>query len=521
MKKRVFIVLIISLSFLILLTIFNVFNKFNDTNIKNKEYMNSIISNSKKVKKVQLIDKSAKKIIYADKYNMDLSLDVDKKIISGRSKIRIINNFSDEVSYIILRNYTANVYKKDSDETSVVNNFKDNENNKLKSSISNDATVIKVNLFKSLKPKEEMELSFDFQSDIPKQKNRFGYYTFEDNIIFQLSFCFPVLSIYENGEWNKSPYIIDGAESNYTTVADYSVKVLVPSDYTVVATGIENKSNNVYNISAKNLREFAMVIGNNLTKKTVKYNGININNYFYNYNGNKEYINYTLDTMKESLELYSNLIGNYPYEELDLVNVFINSAMEYPGLIMLGYPDIQLKKIKNIDKYKCYDHVLHHVSHEVAHQWFYGAVGNDPYDEPWLDEGFAEFFESYVFPISGSHVIEKAASEKNEQIESVVEFKKLKNIFLDQTNHDKSINLSYDKYSKKDDEYSYYVYNSGAMLLYELEQFFGENKFFSILQSYYNNYKFSEVKTSDFVNFIEMYDDSDKVKAIINKYISI
>lgn len=38
--------------------------------------------------------------------------------------------------------------------------------------------------------------------------------------------------------------------------------------------------------------------------------------------------------------LYTKLIGNYPYEELDIMQTFMSSAMEYPGLVMIGYPDL-------------------------------------------------------------------------------------------------------------------------------------------------------------------------------------
>jgi len=525
MKKKIFILTTIVLIGLIIFGITRVFNGsdgLNKINSENKEYMDSIITNSKKIEKRVLLENNTREIIHAKKYDMSLSLNTDKKNISGHSKITIVNDSDDEIDYIILRNYSVSVFKDNKKGKSYVSNFKDKDNNNLNSIVEEDETIIKVELSKSLKSKEEMELSFDFQSDIPKQKNRFGYYTFDDNIIFQLSFCFPSLAIYENGEWNKNPYIFDGAESNYTTVSDYSVKINVPKKYIVVATGREKSDkNNNYDISGKNLREFAMVIGNNLTKKTTTYNGININNYFYDYKGNKKYNNYSLDIMKDTVELYSNLIGDYPYEELDLVNVFMNSAMEYPGLIMLGYPDMRLKDIKNIDKKYQYERILHHIPHEVAHQWFYGAIGNDPYNEPWLDEGFAEFLEEYIFPISGLKVIEQIINkqEHSDTIQSVAEFKRLKSIFLEQVKHDKGINLSYDKYDKKDNEYSYYVYDSSSMFLYELEQSMGENKFFSMLQNYYYNYKFSEVKTKDFIDFVKKYDDSQEIENIINKYI--
>jgi len=39
--------------------------------------------------------------------------------------------------------------------------------------------------------------------------------------------------------------------------------------------------------------------------------------------------------------------------------------------------------------------------HEVAHQWFYGMVGNSQFRDPWLDEAFASWAEAVVDPGSG------------------------------------------------------------------------------------------------------------------------
>ena len=83
-----------------------------------------------------------------------------------------------------------------------------------------------------------------------------------------------------------------------------------------------------------------------------------------------------------------------------------------------------------VDKEKRYVQITEHISHEVAHQWFYSVIGNDPYNEPWLDESFAEFFEDFVFPISGLNVIEEIELEKDKNtgvpIQRYTDFYKIK-----------------------------------------------------------------------------------------------
>jgi len=78
--------------------------------------------------------------------------------------------------------------------------------------------------------------------------------------------------------------------------------------------------------------------------------------------------------------------GDYPWPELVLAEVGSGGgfSMEYPQMI-------HLTRDKVADPYVVY--------HEVAHQWFYGQLGNHQQREPWLDEGFADFSARYLMGI--------------------------------------------------------------------------------------------------------------------------
>ena len=195
--------------------------------------------------------------------------------------------------------------------------------------------------------------------------------------------------------------------------------------------------------------------------------------------------------------------------------------MEYPGLVMIGLPDTDPEGLKMLDKDKRFEEIKAHIPHEVAHQWFYGAIGNDPYNEPWLDEAFAEFLESFVFPVSGAGVLEEIEAAKDQgagwPLQAYGDFYRLKHSMAEQLPKKKSVHLPYDNYEK--DEYSQYVYQNGAFFLFELEQAMGEAKFFSMLQSYYKTYKFCEVTTEDFLAFVKAYDPAGSTQSIVDEYI--
>ena len=70
--------------------------------------------------------------------------------------------------------------------------------------------------------------------------------------------------------------------------------------------------------------------------------------------------------------------GEYPYPRLTIgVTTGLTGGIEFPTHIFLG------SGVATI-----------HLVHEVAHQWFYGLVGNDQFRDPWLDEGFATYAEA-------------------------------------------------------------------------------------------------------------------------------
>lgn len=63
--------------------------------------------------------------------------------------------------------------------------------------------------------------------------------------------------------------------------------------------------------------------------------------------------------------------------------------MEYPGIVTAGSIRNLVQANPNSLKYM--------IVHEIAHQWFYAVVSNDPYHEAWLDEGFADFITKLYY----------------------------------------------------------------------------------------------------------------------------
>jgi hypothetical protein len=81
----------------------------------------------------------------------------------------------------------------------------------------------------------------------------------------------------------------------------------------------------------------------------------------------------------DSMRQHAARFGPFPFPTLTVValDAIGGSGVEYPGLVFVGS--------------RRYDVV---VPHEVAHEWFYGLVGDDQARDPWLDEAFATYAEA-------------------------------------------------------------------------------------------------------------------------------
>jgi hypothetical protein len=102
-------------------------------------------------------------------------------------------------------------------------------------------------------------------------------------------------------------------------------------------------------------------------------------------------------TMKKAafaLRRFNELYGTYPYPDLVLAEVGGSTgfSMEYPR-------QIHMTRSKVNDTYVIY--------HEVAHQWFYGLLGNDQMRQPWLDEGFGDFSARYLMGVGANQCSSK------------------------------------------------------------------------------------------------------------------
>ncbi|MCK4385086.1 MAG: hypothetical protein KAW52_02360, partial [candidate division Zixibacteria bacterium] len=194
-----------------------------------------------------------------------------------------------------------------------------------------------------------------------------------------------------------------------------------------------------------------------------------------------------MDAAEFALKYYSSIFGNYHYKKFVIADAqigFGGGAMEYPMFITISPGVLSTEKIK-------LDEMV--VFHEIAHQWWYGMVASNEFEEAWLDEGFAVWSER------------KALEEKFGECANLVNLwgikigdKDLAKLgYLLDPQSDMTVKNSWE--FKDFLSYRANVYYKASLLLETLENLLGQEEMKKLLRTYFQRYKFKHPKTEDFI----------------------
>lgn len=342
-----------------------------------------------------------------------------------------------------------------------------------------DEDILKIELGFKLKNKKSVQIEIDFNLVIPNSTHRFGW--FDGNI--NLGNWYPIVCEFDDGVFDISPYYATG-DPFYSGLANYDVSFTYPKSYYLSSTGeISTSENNgliTAKIQAKAVRDFAMCLSGNVTAIKQKINKTNI---IYVSDDSQETAQSNLDLACKALDYFSETFGSYPYSTLTVVKTpFIYGGMEYPNIVFISDSiddDTEYKKV---------------IVHEIAHQWWYGIVGNNEVKEAWLDESLSEYSTALFFGNNSQFNI-SYDDFVNEALSSYLLYVDVVETLRGDVNT--KMNLAVNEY-QNDYEYSYMVYVKGVIMFDSLKNMVGEKRIISGLKEYYNANKFKFATTEDF-----------------------
>jgi aminopeptidase N len=303
----------------------------------------------------------------------------------------------------------------------------------------------------------------------------YGLYTYSqgEDVATYINW-YPILAVWEGGHWQAEPVIGIG-DSVVSEVGLYLVKITAPNEIQVVTGGsiIEQVSENdleVYTIASGPVRDFPIVASPNFILALTEADGISINHW--GLPGGEERWEEALQTTVDSLTVFNELFGPYPYRELDIVSVPLQlaSGVEYPGLFLMK------DELYHVDHERSFL-LPTIIAHEIAHQWWYGLVGNNVLDDPWQDEALTTYSSLLYLEQYQPQVYQGTVDFFNQDADHV-------NNELTNSDIGQSVNAFIDK----PEFYSPVVYSKGGIFFLELRERIGDRAFFKALQDYFSIY---------------------------------
>ena len=394
-------------------------------------------------------------------YTMDIILDDENSKLYGNEKINYKNNSPDELSYLwiqldqnIRSEYnmedmkTSSGIPKMSSIDSFVEEFtsekfvggfniqKVSDENGRPLRFTINKTMMRVDLPNPIKSGQVFNFSikwwYKINDHVPaRDRSGYEYFSEDDNRAYVIAQFFPRLAVYNDVEgWQNYQFWGNGEFA--LNFGDYDVKITVPDDHIMEATGelqnpkdvlskselqrykkaansfdrpvviiseeevIEKEKKksdgkNTWHFLAKNVRDFAFASSRKFIwdMMAVKIGGKNIiASSLYPKEGNPLWEEYSTKVVAHTLKVYSKYTFDYPYPKAVSVHSK-NQGMEYPMICWnYGRPN-EDGSYSDRTKYAMISVIIH----EVGHNFFPMIVNSDERQWGWMDEGLDSFVQ--------------------------------------------------------------------------------------------------------------------------------
>ncbi|MCK5101802.1 MAG: M1 family metallopeptidase [Cyclobacteriaceae bacterium] len=391
-------------------------------------------------------------------YVIDVELDDENQTISGFEVITYTNNSPDPLSYFWLQ-LEQNMRNVDSDSYSTANSYinQDITEGRLKSLIGHsfdlgfnilevkdmkgndlpytiNKTMMRVNLPETIHKGQQFIFSVKWNYNINDRKavgGRSGmeFFPEDGNYLYTIAQFFPRMAVYDdvNG-WQNKQFL--GRGEFTLPFGDYKVRITVPSDHIIAATGeLQNpedvltveqialfdkaktssepviivsqeevekkekekaKDKKVWEYHADNVRDFAFgssrkliwdAMGVNIAGKPVMAMS------YYPKEANPLYEEFSTRVVAQTLKTYSKYTIDYPYPVA--ISVEASNGMEYP-MICFNYGRPNKDGVYS-DRLK--RGMISVIIHEVGHNFFPMIINSDERQWSWMDEGLNTFVQ--------------------------------------------------------------------------------------------------------------------------------
>jgi hypothetical protein len=374
---------------------------------------------------------------------------------------------------------------------------------------------------KALTLGESITISTPFRVKIPDSKfSRLGH----TGQAYHITQWYPKPAVFDAQGWHAMPYLTMG--EFYTEFGSFNVRITLPANYVVGSTGMlqDNPEEEAWmdklasgagvaprqgdvndfppsDAQVKTLRfvqdqvhDFAWFADKRFIVRsgrvTLPRSGRSVTTWaLFTPKNAGLWEEVAITSLNESVRLYSQWVGEYPYDACTAIDGTISAGggMEYPMITIIG----------NMGSVESLDNVI---AHEVGHNWFYGILGSNERDHPWMDEGMNSAVElRYMrerypngkpgFGLPGEKKLFAHVTDAHRfQSEAIYRLNARRNL-------DQPIELGSEFYTQIN--YGGIVYSKTALVFDHLLAYLGEEVFDRCMHAYYEEWKFKHPQPED------------------------
>ncbi len=357
-----------------------------------------------------------------------------------------------------------------------------------------DRTVFQVKIPKPVPPNGQVQFRIVFHDQLPEVLARTGY---KRNFIMGAQW-FPKIGVWWQGAWNCHQF-----HRNTEFFADFgtfNVKLTLPQNEVVGASGIELASINnpdgtkTVHFWGEDIHDFAWTAEPEYRVVTDTFNGsmgpVKIRMLIQP--GHMATAPRYLQVLKGTLDRFERRYGPYPYKQITLVDpphgALSAGGMEYPTLFTADTTWWMPKGLR-------FPELV--TEHEFGHQYWYGMVATNEFEDAWLDEGINSYTEVKIMDSlygERTSVLDMYGATAGEHDYQRLEYSRV-------ADRDPMARFAYQYMNNQ--SYGGTTYGKTATVLATLEGVIGEDMLRQALRTYFMRYRFTHPTKEDFLKTVE------------------
>jgi Peptidase family M1 domain len=357
-----------------------------------------------------------------------------------------------------------------------------------------DHTVFQVTLPKPIPAGASVVFRMDFEDVMPQVVERTGY----TRDFYMVGQWFPKVGVWWKNQWNCHQF--HATTEFFADFGTFDVKLTVPQNDIVgaggdlVASANHSDGTKTLTFHSEDVHDFSWTASPHYTDVEDSWSGSagTVEIHLLMSPGNLSSAPRYLKALKGTLSLYDKWIGPYPYDRITVVDpphgALEAGGMEYPTLITAETTWWMPKGLLVPEVVVC---------HEFGHQYWYGMVATNEFEDAWLDEGINSYMEvkimAALYGTSTSILNFPFAQEGDAEAQ--------RTSYLQMPSYDPLTRFAWQFVD--DGSYGGVTYGKTATVLLTLEKMIGEEKMREAMHEYFMRYRFTHPTGEDFLKTLE------------------